>query len=113
MAKTKPEPSVHPNHDRQLLDPMLAEGIQAMLDTGFEPDELARRTVRLIIQIAGEKYANIIFGCHRKSRLSPVFTPERLRADQEKLEACWGGKAVQARVRQSLEAMARAAADAK
>ena len=108
MAKRKRK---KPKPDRQLLDPRLADGIRAMLETGFEADEVARRAVRMVIQIAGGKYASIIYSQHRRSKLSPVLTLERLRAEQEKLEACWGGKPVEGKVKRSLAAMARAAED--
>jgi len=98
-------------NDRKLLDFRLAAGIQAMLDVGFEPTEVARRVVRMIIQIAGEERANVIFGRRKTPGVSPPFTPERLQAEQDDLESCWGGKAAGDRVRQSLDAMARVAAD--
>lgn len=95
MAKTE---------KRQILDPRLAAGIHAMLDGGFEPEEVARRTVRLIIQLAGQKYVDAFR--LRKHTLSHVLTPERLRLRQAEIEAEWGGPQTKRRVKDSLADMA-------
>ena len=96
------------NEKRQILSEQLTIGIHAMLDDGFEAGEVARRVVRLVIKLAGERYVDEFW--KRQHALSPVFTPERLRARQAELEAEWGGPRTERRVTSSLDAMAKWAA---
>ncbi len=92
--------------DRKLIDEQLTAGIRKMLDLGMEPEEVARRVVKLITQIAGEKH---IAALHRRRDASSILTPKRIREAQAAIEASWGGPATEKRIRQSLDDMAEAA----
>ncbi len=105
-AKPKVAKPVAPS--RQLIDPQLTAGIDAMLDAGFEATEVARRVVRLIIQRAGKRYTDEFWTKRRTSSLP--FTVERLEARAKELEAEWGGTRAEERVKDSLDEMAEWAA---
>lgn len=71
------------------LAPTLPAAIRESLDNGLEPDELAWRVVRLILQIEAEKFHAMRL-LPRKSDRPDEWTAARLRRHQADLEAQWG-----------------------